>query len=172
MSRVTAKMLDRNCAILCRLLDCPDAPYVNGIVQPGCIYVSNAGYGYGIEQIVDEKGCIQVHASGMSAAECYQWLQGAFMACRVTGHDGPIAERWNGRGLLSGSRVCAAVKFCGPTDTKPARWKATIEDISCFSSFTDGPIQAAIKVAEKRELSNIRPRHALQVSPDFYVIEF
>ena len=172
--RITAKTLDNLARILCINLGRPESPYGKDGAQIGNLHITEAGYGYGIDRVNTTSGAVSRLESGMTAKECYAWLQGALAVCREAGHDGPIAERWNGTFLRSSGKHSVAVKYVGPTDHKPARWQAKDYDGNgtVYGAFTDGPIQAAIKWAERVGITKKTPSNIIQLSPDFYAVEF
>jgi len=173
--RITAKLLDNLARILSINLGRPECPYRDNVAQIGNIHIGNAGYGYSIDRINTAGGCISQLGGGMTAREAYAWLQGALAVCREAGHDGPIAEQWDGRSLRqSYGRIAVLVKFVGPTGSRSSRWQAKDEDKrgTVYGRFTDGPIAAAIVWAEKAGLSSTVPTYAIQLSPDLYAVEF
>lgn len=175
MAKITARLLDRNCEVLCKTLDRPSEPWKDGKAQIGCIHIGHTGYGYSIEDIVSDGGVVNVLASGLTAAECYHWIQGALATCRVLRQDGPIADRWNGRSLR-GVRQCFNVEYAGATNTRPSRWIAKVSDNngarrSAAVPFDDGPVAAAMKLLAELEL-DWKPTHISQVSPTTYVVTF
>lgn len=172
--RITAKLLDNLARILSINLGRPECPYRDNVAQIGNIHIGNAGYGYSVDRVNTTGGCISQLGGGMTAREAYAWLQGALAVCREAGHDGPIAERWNGTFLRSAGRHSVTVKFVGPTNFRGSRWQAKDSDGrgTVYGPFVDGPIAAAIVWAEKAGLSRTVPTYAIQLSPDLYAVEF
>lgn len=173
-NRITPKLLDNLAKILSINLGRPESPYGKDGAQIGNLHITNAGYGYGVDRIITTSGAVTRLESGMTAKECYAWLQGALAVCLETGHDGPITERWNGTYVRSTGNNAVLVKYVGPTDHKPSRWQAKDCDGkgTVYGCFTDGPIAAAILWAEKVGLTRTVPTYAIQLSPDLYAIEF
>jgi hypothetical protein len=179
MARITNTLVTNLSRILCRTLDLPEHPYVNGKGCPGHIWAGDTGgYGYTVEQTVSEGGARSL-ASGLTAAEAYQWLQGALETARLIGVDGPIAERWTGTGVYP-APYGALVRYLGPTDHKGSRWVATIsrdgEHTRAYVPYTDGPIAAAIAAETKYAASiNVAPRKpttVIHLTPDCYAVGF
>jgi hypothetical protein len=175
MAKITARLLDRNCEVLCKTLDRPSEPWKDGKAQIGCIHIGRTGYGYSIEEIISDGGTVNVLASGLTAAECYHWIQGALATCRLLRQDGPIADRWNGRSLR-GARQCAVVKYVGQSNTRPSRWIAKLGDSNgakfrAAVPFDDGPVAAAMKLAAKMG-QDWKPTHIACVDPSNYVVTF
>ena len=174
-NRITVKLLDNLARILSINLGRPAYPYRDNAWQIGNIHIGNAGYGYSVDRVNSASGCISQLGGGMTARECYEWLQGALAVCREAGHDGPIADQWDGRGLRrSYAQNAVLVKFMGPTNFRGSRWQAKDKDKkgTVYGGFNDGPIAAAILWAEKVGLSRAVPRYAIQLSPDLYAVEF
>jgi hypothetical protein len=173
MSRITRKLLQNNLATLSKLLNRPEANVVNGKWVVGSLYLGEDGYGYSVEEVLEEGGCVRSLQTGMTARECYEFFQGAFAVCRLSGLDGSIEERWNGTSVR-GCRASAVVRYHGATDTKGSRWKAKIENVYAYATYEDGPIVAAIKAAEKAGLNSARPRKVVGIGSgsDSYAIEF
>ena len=172
--RITSKTLENLTSILAKMLDRPREPYANGKAQIGAIHLDSNAYGHSVVSIINAHGGIQSLSNTMTARECYEWLQGALAVCRETGNDGPLAERWNGNHVRNSGRVGVLVRYVGPTDHRPPRWQAKDMDsrATVYGSFSDGPIAAAIKWAEKAGYNNHRPRHIIQLSPDCYAVDF
>jgi hypothetical protein len=82
---------------------------------------------------------------------------------------------WTGT-HVSGSTVCAVVKYHGPTNTKGSRWIATIKRGGCetfrtSAPFLDGPLVAAIAAARKFG-ADWTPVSCHSIDPDTYFIGF
>lgn len=172
--RITAKTLDNLARVLSINLGRPELPYVDGKAQIGCIHVGNNGYGYSIDCISNDSGGCRGLSNGMTASEAFEWLWAALVVCQEAGHDGPIAERWNGTFLRSSGKFSVSVKYIGRTEHKPSRWQAKDSDklATVYTRFSDGPVKAAIRWAERAGISQQTPSHIIQLSPTLYAVEF
>jgi len=180
MARITTKLVTNIARILCRTLDLPEYPYVDGKSCLGNIWAGDTGgYGYAIEQTVSDTGATCSLASGLTATEAYQWLQGALQTARLIGVDGPIADRWTGTRVYP-APYGALVRYLGPTNRKCSRWVATItrdgKHTRAYVTYTDGPIAAAIAAETKYAASiNAAPRKptaVIYLTPDCYAVGF
>ena len=82
---------------------------------------------------------------------------------------------WTGH-HVSGSRVCAVVKYHGPTDTRGSVWIATIKRDSetiwrASVPFAAGPITAALKAADKGSVE-WAALTCHTIDPDTYCVGF
>ena len=172
--RITAKTLDNLARILCINLGRPESPYGKDGAQIGNLHITEAGYGYGIDRVNTTSGAVSRLESGMTAKECYAWLQGALAVCREAEHDGPLTERWNGSSVRTNGHHGVRVRYVGPTDRKGSRWQAKDCDkrATIYVPFADGPIAAAIKWADKAGYDNRQPRYVIQLSPELYAVDF
>lgn len=82
---------------------------------------------------------------------------------------------WNGC-LVSGSTVCAVVRYHGPTNSRGSRWIATVkrgggEVWRASVPFQEGPITAALAAISKFG-AKWEPVSCHTIDPDTYAIGF